>query len=253
MVLMTSPGFAFGLGLDIHIRTTRVDNVHMNYSYISGVAVRAGPDVLEVRDDGTAIINGKDIIPTNESEEDLAFSGFRVHKSVRGTSKKIFVYDLNLSSVGDDKSIQIRSNTKIGMLFVDVKGIFLDSRGILGASSGSGRPAPLLARDGVTDLTGEWNTLAEDWQVRSEEVKLFQEQRAPQHPAGCRYESSVLTKPRLRRRLMDHSDSKIIDEADLDAAERACANAASSKKSFCVDDVMATKDVELAEDPFYIM
>ena len=90
--------------------------------------------------------------------------------------------------------------------------------------------------------------------MRAEEAKLFQEQRAPQHPAACRYESE-LTKPRLRRRrLMDSgSVSDSFGSVELDAAERACAHAASSKKMFCVDDVMATKDLELAEDPFYII
>ncbi len=53
---------------------------------------------------------------------------------------------------------------------------------------------------------------------------------------------------------MDSSSiSDSFGTVDLDAAERACVHAASSKKSFCIDGVMATKDVELAEDPFYIM
>ena len=58
MVLSRSNGFASGLGLDVHIRTTRVNNPHMDYSYISGAAVKIGPDVLEVSEDGALIVNG---------------------------------------------------------------------------------------------------------------------------------------------------------------------------------------------------
>jgi hypothetical protein len=67
LVLMTSPGFASGLWLDIHVRTTRIDNVRMSYSFISGVAVRRiGTDVLETMDDGTVIVNGDSLREYND-------------------------------------------------------------------------------------------------------------------------------------------------------------------------------------------
>jgi len=31
----------------------------------------------------------------------------------------------------------------------------------------------LLARDGATNLAGEWNTFGEEWQVHNNEPKLF--------------------------------------------------------------------------------
>ena len=49
----------------------------------------------------------------------------------------------------------------------------------------------MLARDGETDLKHQWNALGEQWQVRSNTPKLFQENRAPQYPQGCVYESSA--------------------------------------------------------------
>ena len=54
-VMMASKEFADGLGIDVHIRTTRVDNPRMSYSYISGTAVKIGTDIhiLEVQDDGS--------------------------------------------------------------------------------------------------------------------------------------------------------------------------------------------------------
>lgn len=77
-----------------------------------------------------------------------------MNKSVKGKMKNIFVYDLDLR---DSKTIQIRANTKSGMIFVDVRGAFLDSIGLLGASAVDDERS--LACDGETDLTGEWNTL----------------------------------------------------------------------------------------------
>jgi len=49
-VMMASKEFADGLGIDVHIRTTRIDNPRMSYSYISGTAVKIGTDILEVQD-----------------------------------------------------------------------------------------------------------------------------------------------------------------------------------------------------------
>ena len=81
--------------------------------------------------------------------------------------------------------------------------------------------------------------------MREHEPKIFQEIRAPQYPTGYRYESR-LTKAHLRRRLMDSGN-----DVGIDLATESCADAAAHKKDFCVDDVMATGDLELAEDPFY--
>ena len=58
MILLKSREFAAYAGLDIHIRTTRVDNARVGYSYISGAAVKLGFDVLEVMEDGELILNG---------------------------------------------------------------------------------------------------------------------------------------------------------------------------------------------------
>ena len=41
------------------------------------------------------------------------------------------------------------------------------------------------------------------------------------------------------------------DATAVEAAEKACVRATGEKKQFCIDDVMATGDLELAEDSFY--
>jgi hypothetical protein len=86
------------------------------------------------------------------------------------------------------------------------------------------------------------------------EPNLFQEKRFPQYPQGCVYESSTSFKKKktmLRRRLLLDS----VDEAALEMdARKACAKSVGDDtimNQFCFDDVMATGDIELAEDPFY--
>jgi hypothetical protein len=52
------------------------------------------------------------------------------------------------------------------MLFVDVFGVLPDCIGLMGYA---GKPYGLFARDGKTDLTGEWNSFGEEWQVQDDD------------------------------------------------------------------------------------
>ena len=150
MVLMKSLGFASGRGLDVHIRTTRIDNSQFSYSYISGIAVKLGDAVVEVMTDGGLIVNGEE---AELSGERTGVAGILLTSTVKGANKNIIVHDLALS---EDISIQIRANTKTGMLFIDVNGMFSDSIGLLGSTEG------MFARDGETDMAGFWNALGEE-------------------------------------------------------------------------------------------
>ena len=107
MVLSRSNGFASGLGLEVHIRTTRVNSPHVDYSYISGVAVRIGSDVLEVTEDGALIVNGESVVLDDGS--DASFAGYALKMVVKGSKKRIIAHNLD---IGNGNSIQIRSNTK---------------------------------------------------------------------------------------------------------------------------------------------
>ncbi len=258
MVFMRSLDFALGLGLHIHIRTTR----RFDYSFISGVAMKVGDDILEVETDGSLIINGI-LVTAADEDDDLLLSLFSpsypLTKTLKGSNKSITVYNITLSSkTGDLKSVQIRLNSNLGMFFVDVQGIFPDSEGLLG------NPAKvdhgLMARDGVTNLDGHWNTYGEEWQVRKDEEALFRDRRFPQHPAGCRYEeedniknSSTNKKKNKRRRRLMTNTAVTTTSVDEDAATEACSRSRDDKKrDFCIQDVVATGNLELAEDPFYL-
>ena len=247
LILMECPTFRSGLGLTIHIRTTRIDSLMASYSYISEAAVRLGDNVLQILSDGQLLVNGiqdsVDIDPDSNEAFVAVFQGLSLKKQMTGKKNMIVAYDLDL---GMDNAIQIRANLKTDMLFVDVVGTFPNSVGLLGYTDARGLGRGLFSRDGLRDLEGQWNTLGEEWQVGGYETdqKLFLESRSPQYPDGCLYtDRNIEGKKNLRRRLMD--------ELSIGAVTKACANVPSAKKDFCIMDVKLTGDLDLAADPFY--
>ena len=251
---MECSDFMSGLGISIHIRTTRIDNLRVAYSYISGAALRIGSSVLEVLSNGKLALDGKvlarsnDLTTSNEEVFSANFPSFlSVRKEVKGAHNKIIQYHLTFA--GSRNSIRIRSNLKSNMIFVDVDGHFPKSTGLLGGSEIEAKGA--LARDGVTDLTGQWNSYGEEWQVNDSDPKLFMESRHPQYPAGCVYEIQKSQQIRRGRRRLLAEDS--IKKMTFEFALSACYKSPVGKKrDFCVSDVMATGDEDLANDPFYI-
>ena len=264
ILLSRIDSFASGLGLEIHIRTTRVDRSISAYSYISGAAVRIGSDVVEVLESGMLLINGDDADMQLIKEEEgrgypamthtsLLISGFKIKSSAKGTHRRIFIHDLDL---GNRNSIQIRANNLTGMLSVDLVGEeFGNSVGLLSGKIAA-HPAAnaynqdtLLGRgeDGLlmTDSVGYWNSCAESWQIKGTDHKLFHDtNRFPQYPAGC-----VYNKKKLRRRLLDGSgDDSIVS---LEVAMNLCAGKVAKKREYCIFDIMATGDLELVDDPSY--
>ena len=95
MVLSRIDSFASGLGLEVHIRTTRVyRSVNMAYSYLSGAAVhRIGSNELEVLESGMLLINDDDATTQLVNEEggrgnaamadhrSLLISGYKIKSS----------------------------------------------------------------------------------------------------------------------------------------------------------------------------
>ncbi len=260
MILMRSKMFGNGLGLAVHIRTTRVEIHSAAYSYISSMAMQIGRDTLEVSgEDGELIVNGE-VCEAGDGKATPSLGEYAIKTSSKGAQNRIIIHDVILGEEEKDKKIiTIRSNTKSGLVFVDVKGRFDDSEGLLGARIDNQGKGGFLSRDGSMDMTGQWNSYGEEWQVQQGEAMLFREARAPQHPVACLYyDSSAVSssvankKSRLRRRLLDEDGSSAAAAAvSLEAATGACDGSIGEKKQFCIDDVMAIGDLELAEDPFY--
>ena len=242
LVLSRIKGFGIGLDLDVHIRTTRVDNPNMSYSYISGVAVGMSSTVINVSEDGSLFVDGHLSELRCDYDDTLVlpnFAGQTIRCSTSGAKKRILAYVIELNDNGERINIRVNKNTN--MMYVDLSGAFADGEGLLGQGGKDG----LLARDGLTDLSGEWNSFGEEWQVRDTDRKLFLEDRHPQYPASCMYESSKKSTS-LRRRLSDHLF------VTPEVANEACAHLTNPKKrEFCITDVMATGLLDIADDPFY--
>jgi hypothetical protein len=248
LVLMSSNDHASAfLGIDVHVRTTRIDNPSMSFSYISSAAVKIGEEVMEVSENDDVFFNKGDKFTNFDAKSTTSFAGYTLTQSFKGRKRNIVVYSLDL--LEDGRSIEIRVNKNVGMVYVDINGYYDDSTGLVGASEQAGL---LLSRDGAVDLAGQWNTLGEEWQVRNTEPKLFRENRAPQYPAGCIYEQFArknnvrgASKQANRRRLMD------INVVSREDAIKACSKSTVQFMEYCVDDVMVSGDVEVAEDSFY--
>lgn len=215
LVLLDNPDFADGLGLRVHIRTTRVKY----YSYIERIAVSIGSEVLEFANSvDTWLLNGK-----QRPDKHSKFAGYQVKRLKKHISIRF----------GGEGNPRIELWTrKNGMPYVVVDGgkteLFKGSHGLLGDWSTGTK----VARDGETILD-DAETYALEWQVRDTEPMLFDNARYPQFPTVC-----VPPKKRLGNRLGDSHMRK--------AAEKVCA-AWEEDKDECIFDAMATRDLSGVE------
>ena len=150
----------------------------------------------------------------------------------------------------DGSSITVRSNLKAKMMFVEMSGRFDgadDMQGLLGSPYKNG----FLSRSGENMDAMDINDFGQEWQVLETEVNLFMDaNREPQAPSKCIVVTSATAQLRGRRRLLEKDDGRIVDMET--AAQDACSHVHDSKKkAFCIDDVIVTGMVELADDPFY--
>lgn len=222
----------------VHIRTTR----RRKWSIIEAVVVSAGDDVVEIDNNGKLLMNGSPV-------KGLRSKSFNFSKKFVGTAKQIINYVFDF---GDGKLLEVKSNTRNNMVFANMSGNF--PKGTVGLL-GSPQEPGLFARDGTDMNAGDVNEFAESWQVRDTDRQLFQNTRIPQYPNKCIYDTSevrdyleeVTAYLRHGRRRLDE-----INTVTLEQAVAACATINSGPfKTFCEEDIMATGDLELADDPFY--
>ena len=174
LVLVDHPTFANGLGLKVHVRTTRVQY----FSFIERVAIQIGNDVLEFANDVANVKLNGEVATVKEGKRKIfmadKYEVVRYKKTVivrldKANGAKI---DLIARKIGWPSVRVVAGNTDI-----------LDgSRGLLGEYTTGKR----LARDGVTEMNGDDATeYALEWQVRDTEPVLFSDARVPQYPATC--------------------------------------------------------------------
>ena len=151
LVMLHSDGFANGLGIDIHVRTSAMHGV---LSYVSSAVVRIGDDKLEVHSDSSYDWNGVKYDPLPST-----FAGYPFSYKVEGGW--LPMWEIFLPGEG---SIFLQ----VFKYMVDVKisGItrehFLDSVGLLGDFS----TGVLIARHG-SEMT-DTDLFAQEWQDRAE-------------------------------------------------------------------------------------
>jgi len=223
LVLVHNQHLAAGADLRVHIRT----EIRRSYSFVAGAAIQIGKEVFEITPQ-QYFFNGKVIrdLPTN-------FAGYEM-KSVNSlewcAKRNCTDTDMMQLHLGEDGSIQVARFK--GFLYVQVSADeegFQNSTGILGSTGRYGQ----FSRDGNRLLND--TIFAEEWQVLDTEPKLFRENRYPQYPEPC------ISPPATDLR-------RIIDEnADLyKVAVHACSFAVAEDEDYCIYDVLATGDVDMA-------
>jgi hypothetical protein len=218
-----------GLGLRIHIRTTRVKY----FSFIDTIAVQIGKDVLEFDNDADLFLVNGDLVEANRKHHKTVLGGFVVRRDPKAIS--IRLHDEGRS---DEHPAKIDLHTrKSGFPGVVVDGgstdIFKGSLGLLG----DWETGKKLARDGVTEIDvdpADATPFALEWQVRDTDPMLFEQARFPQYPTLCtppaKWEGFRLGSSSMKKE-----------------AEEACAHWAVDQED-CIFDVIATRDVLVAEE-----
>ena len=220
LILLSSDTFAYGLGLDIHVRTTIRDN----WSYISAAALRIGEDILEVQSQAKYFYNGEEGAPLPKK-----FGGFTIdHKIPKHKNRpdRFVIYT-------NSGKIDIRVyNDFVGVSILKPKEEgFGDSVGLMG----SFKSGDWLLRDGETVVTDP-NAFGPEWQVRDHEHQLFVEKGSVTWPETCHMPSDYAKEG--RRRL---EESSITEEM----AEEACEHWVYDK-DLCIHDVLLTGDLDIA-------
>jgi len=222
LVLVDNPSFEGGLGLKLHIRTTRIKY----FSFIEKVALQIGNQTLEFDNDvENFLINGNKV-EANRKHHKTMIAGFVVRRDKKAISVRLHKegkakVDFHTRKNGFPAAIVDGGNTTI----------FKGSLGLLG-EWGSGKR---LSRDGLTEMNDEDATaFALEWQVRDTEPTLFSETRHPQYPNVCIPPTKML-------------GQRLGGSAMKQEAEEACAHWKYDKED-CIFDVMATRDVLVASE-----
>lgn len=112
------------------------------------------------------------------------------------------------------------------------------SVGMLG-QFGSGR---MVDRTGLWTIpTNDFDAFGHEWQVGVSDVSLFSDLRAPQWPQPCRMPDKAATT--ARRHLRATAENIEL----LAAARQACAVHQPDHLDLCVQDVLLTGDLDLAD------
>jgi len=227
--LLHAPSFDGFHDLDIHVRTT----LRRDYSFISSAALRIGDDVFVLGSYGDHALNGVDgALGTDAMIPKVG--GYQIYHTP--VNKKRHTYDIILSENENITLTTFKDWVSVKILHGDEER-FGNVSGLMGNFHGE-----MVSRNG-TNLHDDINALGQDWQVQpAQDGNLFHTVRAPQYPELCRLPTAA-TKMAARR-----LGETVVT---MEAAEAACAHLEGAADAhtfkFCVYDVLASGDLELAQ------
>lgn len=218
-------------GLDVHVRTT----IDTFYSYIEATAVRIGDNILEVSAD-KIVLNGEE---TKGPVEFMSADGkhtylYHLTDSENNGKKQIFSLEADNEPLASIRFYQHYLTVSV----IGSKKDFHDAQGLLGKfEDGS-----MVDREGAP-FNSSFEAYAFEWQVNhlAGDPSLFMDaDRSPQLPfERCR----MPTGGRPARRLL-RANNELYEKATA-----ACSAAVTNDGDLdlCIDDVMTTGEVGLAE------
>jgi len=261
LVLMDSPEAAGGMGVTLHARhaTPKVFTHGEEYTFISNLALRIGDTTWELVAAEAQIFKDGELFDV-EQRIDTDSNLYSVRKETKGRRANQVEYVFQFTN---GSKISLRGNKRFKMSYLEVVG-FSDSivTGFLGRTNEKG----FFNREGEIMADSEYiggnataaDMYAQEWQVQADEPKMFMEKNAhPQAPSRCVFvdkENKEGNKYKDRLRGSRHGRRLLERESVLKAAANvACGRLSDSnpKKSWCIDDVMVTGEVEIATDSFY--
>jgi hypothetical protein len=233
LVMLHSDTFHNNAGLDLHVRTTLTQE---HYSYIEMAAIRIGEHVLEVHNGqgslkGALFVDADLPMTFGDTDKKYEFSLSTLEAYKDGSIKRR-IYDLNLD---DDTRIEFRFYKHLLTFAIHGHTEFAGMTGVLGEFP-SGK---MRGRDGL--VADDFIDFAFEWQVGAEDSVLFAEPRSPQLPyEKCRFPDQ---EARPSRRQLRSANKKLFGDA-----QEACSSQVGHDFGLCVDDVLMTGDVGLAEE-----
>jgi len=213
------------LGFEAHVRTS----IRHDWSFVSGVAVKIGNDILEVGGHRKYYING-----VEGAELPSTLSGFPVSLRIYDTDAAL-AFDKFIIDLGEHGGVVIKVFGEFLAISIN-KGVNNDVwEGTLGLMGGF-ETGELLGRDGKT-IFKDTNLFGVEWQVNNDQAPFFQQADGPQFPAMCNL-------PRCKAN--DHR--RLIGESGVTyaQAEKACSSLPLSARESCIFDATTTGNLEMA-------
>lgn len=231
LVLLQNPDFAHGLGMTIYMRTV----IKSWWSYIESAVVQIGPNTLEIKGQSgqqdekiTYWLDGEEISDMAMGDTDAKLGDYRVHfKRISGHQSRTRIDLLHRDAIGIEvfkHFVRVNLQNRSGKQFVG-------SLGLMGRYPDGEK----VARDGKTVLQ-DIDQFGLEWQVLASEPKLFHAEGSVQHPTTCKMPQDTTSQT---RRLGEA-------EVTLEQANKACSQVAEEDFDFCVTDVLAVNDVDVA-------